>query len=253
MDRRAVWVTFISLLLLYCPFTHADETYHPAPILDILLHNGSATFYGDDMLQGNSGNCGFPWSFVNSSIQVAVPDPRWSETKTLGVPAFPGAACGQCFQVSCSTTPRYGNKNFCTSMQGVTVVVTNFDTPQSGNWPPNHFDFYKTGFAEIADPSAGIINVEFRRVRCLGETPKYTVGGHEYWHDVTVYDVPGPGAVVGVWARCAGSLKWQKLEHGWGAHWWLNGKCDFDDPGTMVRAQMAETGRFFYPKHVQAT
>ncbi|CAI5980123.1 unnamed protein product [Closterium sp. NIES-64] len=223
-----------------------------APIKDKSWHFGSATFYGNDMLVGNSGNCGYPYSFVNNRTQVAVPDPRWSNTLTSGIGNFKGAACGQCFMVKCLSKPRYAGKVFCRSKKAVMVTITNFDTPRSEGWPNNHFDFHRTGFEKIADPDSGIVNVMWRRTRCPKTAPKYTVKGNPYWHDITVYDVPGVGAITGVWVKRAGRSDWEAARHSWGAHWVVTGKVDWDSSKTKVRAQVAESRRFIYPARKQA-
>ncbi|GJP51538.1 hypothetical protein CLOM_g10703 [Closterium sp. NIES-68] len=242
----------VSSSFLVCAQDKLNPPFVKAPITDTQWHKGSATFYGNEMLQGNSGNCGFPYRFVDNVTQVAVPDPRWSQSLTKGVEGFKGAACGQCYEVKCLRTARYGNKVHCTSDKATRVVITNFDTPRSEGWPNNHFDFHSTGFKRIAALEAGIVNVQWRRVPCPGSTAKFTVKGNPYWHDITVYDVPRVGAITAVWVQVAGSGEWKKARHSWGAHYFLSGKVEWDKAGTRVRAQMAETREFIYPKRVQA-
>ncbi|CAI5535168.1 unnamed protein product [Closterium sp. Naga37s-1] len=242
----------LSYTSLACAQDKSNPPFVKAPITDTQWHKGSATFYGNEMLQGNSGNCGFPYRFVDNVTQVAVPDPRWSQSLSNGVQAFKGAACGQCYEVKCLRSPRYGSKVHCSSEKPTRVVITNFDTPRSEGWPNNHFDFHNTGFKKIAALEAGIINVMWRRVKCPQSTPKFTVKGNPYFHDITVYGVPGVGAITGVWVQVGGSGEWQKARQSWGAHYFLSGKVDWNNPKTKVRAQMAETGKFIYPKHVQA-
>ena len=230
-----------------------DEPYHSAKLGDDNWYPGSATFYDDSQnTNGVSGTCGFPWEFANKVIAVAVPDPRFSDTKSHNVSDFNGAGCGQCFEVVCYPRPRYGSHSFCNSMHSITVRVTNYDTPQSGPWPNNHMDFYKPGFGKIADYAAGIINTKFRRVACPKSVPKFTVTGNPYWHDISVYDVPDVGAVTAVWVRPGGTDHWLETQHGWGAHFWYNGQVNWDDKHTMVRAQMAETGKMIYLMRKQA-
>lgn len=238
---------FTPTRIVHAQFEPDNWPYKSAPLRDRQWHVGVATFYGDNMVsKENTGNCGFPSDFVYSNNQAAVPNPRWTETKTRGFPSFKGAACGQCFQLTCLPKARYANKVFCRK-NIINITITNFDRPGDEEWANNHFDLYKDGFAKIADPVAGRINVLFRRIPCdLRKKAKYTVTGAKYWHDLVIWDIPGAGNVLQVQVRCAGSNVWQVLKHGWGARYWLDGLCDFDNRQTIVRGLLAETKKFIY-------
>eukprot|EP00475_Leptophrys_vorax_P028064 TRINITY_DN40365_c0_g1_i1.p1 TRINITY_DN40365_c0_g1~~TRINITY_DN40365_c0_g1_i1.p1 ORF type:complete len:267 (+),score=-5.11 TRINITY_DN40365_c0_g1_i1:112-912(+) len=256
-QRRLLSLTTLLALVssAFAAVKNYDDNppYVDAKISNAKWYRGSATFYGNEMLQGNSGNCGYPYSFVNNVTQVAVPDPRWTDTMTANVPNFKGAACGQCYEVRCDPKPRYGGKVFCTSTKPTRVRVTNYDTPRSEGWPNNHFDFHNTGYTKIAALESGIVNVMWRRVPCPGKQAKFTVKGNPYFHDINVYDVPGVGAITAVWARGPGDTDWRKARQSWGARYFLSGKLDWSSPEAKVRAQLAESGKYIYPKHVQTT
>eukprot|EP00271_Cylindrocystis_brebissonii_P003837 TRINITY_DN15076_c0_g5_i1.p1 TRINITY_DN15076_c0_g5~~TRINITY_DN15076_c0_g5_i1.p1 ORF type:complete len:286 (-),score=2.71 TRINITY_DN15076_c0_g5_i1:376-1233(-) len=227
--------------------------YQPSPLHDSSWHYGSATWY--DFI-GNSGACGQPWSVINSIDYAATPSPRWNNFMTAGVGSFGGAACGQCYHLKCLGQPRYGRKVFCNkNAKAVTVRITDFDTPgRPGGWPNNHFDLKPATFARIADKSAGIINIKWKRVPCPRMTPKWALASDSngYYHELIVYNVPDVGSIVAVWVKPPGSRSWLSTKRSWGTHFfWLG----FGSPGssTGVRIQLAEGRGFANAKYHQTS
>ncbi|CAI0427727.1 unnamed protein product [Linum tenue] len=67
-----------------------------------------------------------------------------------------GAVCGKRFRVKCVEPSRNGVQHPCT---GKDVVVT--ITDRCGDGCPSTLDLSKEAFATIANPVAGIINIEY--------------------------------------------------------------------------------------------
>ena len=202
----------------HCVVTHSNKPnanwdtsrFIPARIGNGFWWHGSATYYDS---YGSSGACGFPLRVTDNIYHAAVPDPRWSNSLTAGVGGFSGTPCGQCFQIKCLDQPRYGNSVYCNpGGQPIVIRVTDCDTPKPGGWPTNHFDLNPPAFNAIADESAGIVNIKFRRVQCSTSGAKWTLGSDSngFYHDMTIYDVPGVGAIVGVMVQPAG-MGWQTV------------------------------------------
>eukprot|EP00271_Cylindrocystis_brebissonii_P016712 TRINITY_DN409_c0_g1_i1.p1 TRINITY_DN409_c0_g1~~TRINITY_DN409_c0_g1_i1.p1 ORF type:complete len:283 (+),score=18.05 TRINITY_DN409_c0_g1_i1:597-1445(+) len=214
--------------------------YQPSPLRDATWRYGSATWYD---LGGNSGACGEPWSVINSIDFAATPSPRWDNMLTAGVGSFPGAACGQCYQVKCLEQPRYGHRVYCNrGAPAVTVRITDADTPgRPGGWPNNHFDLKPSTFSKIADKSAGIINVQWRRVPCARMTPRWALASDSngYYHELIIYNIPDVGSFLAAFVKPQGSANWIALKHVWGVRWmYLSPKVP--NGATGVRIHLAE-------------
>jgi len=245
-----VLLSFLPLSLCQQVVSTPDQSWAASPYIQSRLHrqekwfHGSATFYP----YAGSGACGLPWSYVQPNNQygvwsAATPDPRWSDTLTNNVPSFSGASCGQCYRLRCLNVPLYANEVFCNpNAPDLHVRITDCDTPRAGGWPNNHFDLSQEGFQQIANPMAGMVNVMWKREACTSITgsPKWSLDGDSngFFHDVVIYDVPLTGSIVTVWARPAG-MKWMRLQHAWGAHYYSFGSWSFDGT-TKVQIKLAE-------------
>lgn len=122
---------------------------------------GEATFYG-----GNTagGMCSFTGYTIPKGIYgTALSDANWDKAK----------ACGQCVSV----TGPSGTK--------ITAMVVD-QCPGCGN---NHLDLYPDGFKALADPSKGIITVDWDFVPCGITDPivlKNKSGTSKFWFSMQV-------------------------------------------------------------------
>lgn len=122
---------------------------------------GEATFYG-----GNTagGMCSFTGYTIPSGIfGTALSDSNWSNAQ----------ACGQCVSV----TGPSGTK--------ITAMVVD-QCPGCGS---NHLDLYPDAFKKLADPSKGIIKVDWDFVPCGITTPivlKNKSGTSKFWFSMQV-------------------------------------------------------------------
>ncbi|ONK60872.1 uncharacterized protein A4U43_C08F23590 [Asparagus officinalis] len=74
-------------------------------------------------------------------------------------------------------------------------------------------------FLQIGEYKAGIIPVSYRRVPCMKQGGiKFTINGHKYFNQVTVWNVAGSGDVHAVFVK-GSSGKWTPLQRNWGQRW----------------------------------
>ncbi|KAI4913320.1 hypothetical protein J4E85_010773 [Alternaria conjuncta] len=137
--------------------TPADK----AAVSSAASKRGEATFYGGNT---EGGMCSFVGYTIPAGLYgTALSDSNWDN----------GNACGVCVSV---TGPN-GNK--------ITAMVTD-QCPGCG---PNHLDLYPDGFAKLAEPSKGIINVDWTPVPCGITTPivlKNKSGTSKFWFSMQV-------------------------------------------------------------------
>ncbi|OAL02519.1 barwin-like endoglucanase [Phaeosphaeriaceae sp. SRC1lsM3a] len=122
---------------------------------------GDATFYGGNT---SGGMCSFTGYTIPSGIYgTALSDSNWANAQ----------ACGQCVSV----TGPSGNK--------ITAMVVD-QCPGCGT---NHLDLYPDAFAKLADPSKGIIKVDWDFVPCGITDPivlKNKSGTSKFWFSMQV-------------------------------------------------------------------
>lgn len=139
----------------------APEAANSSPSTSAASKRGEATFYGGNT---SGGMCSFTGYTIPSGIYgTALSDSNWAGAQ----------ACGQCVSV----TGPSGTK--------ITAMVVD-QCPGCG---PNHLDLYPDAFKALADPSKGIINVDWDFVPCGITTPislKNKSGTSKFWFSMQV-------------------------------------------------------------------
>lgn len=132
-----------------------------------------------------------------------------------------GKGCGGCYEIQC-----INSQQWCKPGQpSIFVTVTDNCPPsyQSDGWcnpPRQHFDLAKPAYLKIAEYKAGIVPVQYRRVPCNKQGGiKFTINGHQYWNEVSVWNVAGSGDVKSVQVKGDGKLRWTPLTRSWGHRW----------------------------------
>lgn len=175
-----------------------------------------ATWYGAPKGAGpkdNGGACGYkdvdkaPFLGMNSCGN----DPIFKD----------GKGCGSCFEIKCS------KPEACSDKPALIHVTDMNDEPIAAY----HFDLSGLAFGAMAKDGkdeelrkAGIIDTQFRRVKC-----KYPTGTKITFHiekasnpnylALLVKYVAGDGDVVEVEIKEKGSEEWKALKESWGAIW----------------------------------
>ncbi|XP_061348239.1 expansin-A7-like [Gastrolobium bilobum] len=171
-----------------------------------------ATFYGDETASATMGGaCGYGNLFING---------YGTDTAALSSTLFNnGYACGTCYQIKCfQSSACYTNV--------LTVTATNLCPPNwaeasdNGGWcnpPRTHFDMSKPAFMKIAQWTAGIVPVMYRRVPCVRRGGlRFSLQGNGYWLLVYVMNVGGGGDIANMWVK-GSETGWISMSHNWGA------------------------------------
>jgi hypothetical protein len=180
-----------------------------------------ATWYGKPTGAGpddNGGGCGY--KDVNKA-------PFNSMGACGNVPIFKdGLGCGSCFEIKC-------DKPAECSGEPVVVYITDMNYEPIAAY---HFDLAGTAFGAMAKKGeeeklrkAGIIDMQFRRVKCkYGEKVTFHVekGCNPNYLALLVKYVDGDGDIVAVDIKEKGGDAYEPLKHSWGAIW----RKDSDKP-----------------------
>ncbi|KAG0550312.1 hypothetical protein BDA96_01G327900 [Sorghum bicolor] len=196
----------------------APKKFPPGPNITT-NYNGQwlsarATWYGQPNGAGpddNGGACGIK--------NVNLP-PYNGFTACGNVPIFKdGKGCGSCYEVRCKEMPE------C-SGNPITVFITDMNYEPIA---PYHFDFSGKAFGSLAKPGlndklrhCGIMNVEFRRVRCkLGGKIMFHVekGSNPNYLAVLVKNVADDGNIVLMELEDKASPGFKPMKQSWGAVW----------------------------------
>uniref|UniRef100_A0A0E0BDF0 Expansin-like EG45 domain-containing protein n=1 Tax=Oryza glumipatula TaxID=40148 RepID=A0A0E0BDF0_9ORYZ len=175
-----------------------------------------ATWYGQPYGSGpadNGGACGI------KNVNL----PPYNGMISCGnVPIFKdGRGCGSCYEVKCEQPA-------ACSKQPVTVFITDMNYEPISAY---HFDFSGKAFGAMACPGketelrkAGIIDMQFRRVRCKypsGQKVTFHVekGSNPNYLAVLVKFVADDGDVIQMDLQEAGLPAWRPMKLSWGAIW----------------------------------
>ncbi|NP_001132169.1 Expansin-B10 precursor [Zea mays] len=183
--------------------------------------DAKATWYGKPTGAGpddNGGGCGY--KDVNK--------PPFNSMGACGnIPIFKdGLGCGSCFEIKCDKPVECSGKP-------VVVHITDMNYEPIAAY---HFDLAGTAFGAMAKNGeeeklrkAGIIDMQFRRVKCkYGSKVTFHLekGCGPNYLALLVNYVDGDGDIVAVDVKEKGSDTYEPLKHSWGAIW----RKDSDKP-----------------------
>ncbi|KAJ9183203.1 hypothetical protein P3X46_007100 [Hevea brasiliensis] len=138
-----------------------------------------------------------------------------------------GSTCGACFEVRCVNHILWCLRG----SPSIILTATDFCPPNYGlsadyggwcNLPMEHFEMSEAAFTEIAVRRAGIIPVQYRRVKCERKGGmRFTTSGSSNFYQVLITNVGLDGEVIAV--KVKGSRTgWIPMARNWGQNWQAN-------------------------------
>ncbi|WCJ34440.1 expansin A4 [Euphorbia peplus] len=225
----ALLICIIGFQYCYARFDPFAETHSEATISAVKRNNlppGStpgpwsmayATFYeGDTKTFG--GACNYK--------DVVTQGYGYNTTALSNVLFGKGAKCGACYEVRCARNPKW-----CKPGQPSLILTATDHCPpnpklpnDNGGWcnePRQHFDIAKPVFAHLADFTAGIIPIDYRRIPCKRKGGiQFTLTGNQWFYDVTIWNVAAAGDIESVAVKGDNKLlNWVQMERDWGSTW----------------------------------
>lgn len=207
-------MAFLAILLLVS-LSSSAHGYGPGRWI-----NAHATFYGGGDASGTMGGaCGYGNLYTTG---------YGTNTAALSSTLFnDGAACGQCYQVTCDQASSQSCK------PGVTVTITatnlcpaDYSKPNNnGGWcnpPRKHMDMSQPAWEKIGVYRAGIIPMKYLRVPCSRTGGvRFTINGNDYFELVLISNVGGAGSIASVQIK-GSNTGWVTMSRNWGANWQCN-------------------------------
>jgi len=203
---RPALLTTAVLLVLVTSLTSAAS-------LPTALSSGRGTFYSD----WDGGACSMaPIDRTNfPTAYIAALNTNWYNS---------GKVCGQCYEVAC--VGAWTGSNACCTGKNVTVLVTDH-CPAGGTWcngDVNHMDLSDAAFTRIANPSCGVIKLNYRQVPCpyysRNIVAKMKDGINAWWFAVMFKQVAGYGSIVKAEIKDSAMTSWSAMTHQ-SYHYWV--------------------------------
>ncbi|GAQ78404.1 hypothetical protein KFL_000120440 [Klebsormidium nitens] len=119
----------------------------------------------------------------------------------------------------------------------VAMVLAVDKCPECSN---NHLDLSSSAFAQIANPTAGIIDISIQPIRCPTKgniVIRIDSGANPNYFAIFIQNVGGAGSVKLIEAN--GGSGWQKMTQLWGVNWVLNART----PGPVSLRVTASDGK----------
>ncbi|XP_021765460.1 expansin-A7-like [Chenopodium quinoa] len=174
-----------------------------------------ATFYGDESVSETMGGaCGYGNLYDNGyGIATAA---------VSSVMFNNGEICGACYEIKCIESKWCYKDGPIIKITATNLCPPNwYQSADDGGWcnpPRSHFDLSKLMFMKIAEWTAGIVPVQYRRVPCVRQGGiRYQFQGNPYWLLVYVMNVGGSGDVEKMWVKGSKSTDWICMTRNWGA------------------------------------